>query len=624
MKTALTTLLTIFAFGMTACSSKISELVPVTEEQLAAEALKRQSNLELVDNAALAVAPTCTPKATVKMVLTQNTERKIFCRDKTAKAASLAVGRICPGGVEVRAFSASADWKPCEQMTLCGKGPSKSTPLTEAGTVDVLQLQFDDLPWGCVGKIETAFEDALEDATAVRGIEIAVTPPPCPHCSATNTATCEICGTDVTPPQILEVITDISVCNKVSTLVFAEDDGAGLHAQAFSFDGGSTWQESSSKVFAGLELNLAANMIAVRDRAGNIARYAHALKRRSDCDCRHAELIVPHGTKKTVYEKDSVSCGQSCKAGEVSCNLGVLSGDTGLKNAACSAPLCKCTTPDGGLLDLNETRDLYKVNSISCDQTISCDHASNRIKVKCVDVVANKVDVIENTGPIADFKYGACNMKQCSCVHLGVQFKPSDGPLKVYTKDKPVSPESCSTASLVGQVTCTETAGTFKVSGNTDKNIYKFTHCEDNATAEGTGISIHDIGIGEGGGSGGGLGNDVGDGEGFRRRSRGGPGGGSGCDVSKPPYFCGGAGVDVVAGISFCYLPTKNGYPAASFYQSALKQRISPGGFVTAFSRKTVACGDSCSKYMGVIRCDLGVMSDKTKYRYTDCVETCP
>jgi hypothetical protein len=78
--------------------------------------------------------------------------------------------------------------------------------------------------------------------------------------------------------------------------------------------------------------------------------------------------------------------------------------------------------------------------------------------------------------------------------------------------------------------------------------------------------------------------------------------------------------------LGFCFLPTADGYPPESFYQGEnnLKQRISPGGFIAGFSRKEVPCGDSCSKYIGVIRCDQGVMSEKAKYPYSDCKELCP
>lgn len=628
MKTSLLTAFFLLsgALALSGCTSQISEMVQLSEEQLAAEALKRQSGLQLIENMGQSSTPSCTPKASMKFVLTQNSDSPLYCRDKTTKATTLAVGRVCPGGVEITNFVASDQWVPCDQMTVCGKSPSKVTALNDSGTVAVQQLQFEQLPWGCVGEIETAPKNALQDEGSHKDIAVQIIPPPCPHCSAINGPTCEICGTDTTPPEILEVIADPSICQKVTTIVFAQDPGSGLHASAFSFDGGSTWQESNSKQFTGLELNLTANQIAVRDRAGNISRYPHAIKKKSDCDCRHGSLIIPHGTTKPVFTTEQVSCGQTCTAGTVSCNLGVLSGNTSYAHASCAQPLCKCVTPDGSLLDLNETRDLYKTNSIACNQTITCQDASNRVKVKCSDVNTNKIDIIENSGTLADFKHSACNVKQCSCVHLNVPFKPSDPPLKVYTKDKAVSPETCNTAALVGEVTCTESpAGTFRVSGATNTSIYKFTTCQDNATSDGTGSSVYDIGIGEGGGSGGGLGNDVGDGEGFRRRSRGGGGGpGSGCDISEPPYFCGGAGIELFAANSFCYLPTKDGYQAPAFYQTGMQQRISPGGFVAGFSRKTVPCGDSCSKYMAVIRCDGGIMSGKTQFPYTDCVESCP
>jgi hypothetical protein len=446
-------------------------------------------------------------------------------------------------------------------------------------------------------------------------------------CAATNSETCEICGTDTTPPAIADVAADASKCNEVKFIIFADDPGSGLAAIPYSFDSGATWQESPSKTFSGLTVAIAAGRIRVRDRAGNIAQYTRALNVKSDCDCRHAGMLIANGETKTLFAAEKAMCGQACTPGAVTCNMGVLSGATGNKFASCSQPLCKCSV-NGQLLELNQTADLYKTNEIKCNEAATCDAPANKITVKCVNVDTNQVSIVSGLGPVGAFPYGACNPRPCVCVHLGVQFKPSDPPLKVYKKDKPMAPEKCAAATNVGMVTCKETGGVYSVSGDVNTSIFKYASCKDDAnlTATGSGDSDFDVGKGDGGGNGGGLGNDVGDGEGFRRRSKGGGGPGKGCDIKKPPYFCMNFGASFSYGNTFCKLPIESGYPPASYYEGEnnYKQRITPGGFVAGFSRNQVACGDSCSKYIGIIRCDQGVMSEKTRFPYSDCTEMCP
>ncbi len=613
-------------FAVAGCNSKVSVTTKQTPEEAAQLALQRTSNLILLENQAGSSKATCTPKASMKFVITQNPDKRLFCRDNTGPAQSLSPGPICSGGVSITTFTAGTGWKPCDQMTVCGKIPSVRTPTTSAGTIKVEQLQFDQLPWGCVGDIETAFENETENTTKISKIPVVVTPPPCPMCAATNTETCQICGVDSAPPVIADVAADASKCNEVKFIIFAEDVGSGLHALPYSFDAGATWQEQPSKVYTGLTVQIAANLIRVRDRAGNIAPYARALDIKSDCNCRHAGMLIAHGETKTVFAAEKSMCGFQCQSGAVTCNLGVLSGATANKFASCSQPLCKCAI-NGQLVDLNQTVDLYKVNDIRCGDALTCEAPANKIQVKCLNVETNQLAIVLGSGPITDYPHGACNPRPCSCVHLGVQLKPTDSPLKVYKKEKPMAPERCGMATNMGSVTCKETNGVFTVQGDIDVNTFKFAKCTDDAnlTGPGRGDSDFDVGKGDGGGNGGGIGNDVGDGEGFKRRQKGGlPG--SGCDPRKPPYYCLNFGAVFDHDRGFCYLPTSTGYHALSFYEGEnnYKQRISRGGFIAGFSRKEVACGDSCSKYIGVIRCDHGVMSEKSKFPFSDCKELCP
>ena len=339
---------------------------------------------------------------------------------------------------------------------------------------------------------------------------------------------------------------------------------------------------------------------------------------------------MKNGASLKVFAEKEVACGQTCTEATVSCSQGTLSGSTQYTEPSCSPKICKCKTVWGALIDQDQTVDAYKLNQMNCATDVKCTDAGNKIKLKCTDVTKNQLSIVEGTGNVNDFKYSTCSMASCGCVHLGVFFKPSDPPLKVYKIDSAKAPQKCEAVGSFGTVTCKQiTSNYFQVQGDTNTSIYKFTQCKDenDGKGDGTGMSDSNVGPGAGGGLGGGLGNDVGDGEGFRRRRKGGGGGGgSGCDITQPPYYC---SANVYATFttdsSMCFLPTKNGYePIVPKSDLDIRQRITPGGVIPAYSVKSVQCGDSCSKYLGLVRCDQGLMSGKTKFIYTDCVENCP
>lgn len=344
------------------------------------------------------------------------------------------------------------------------------------------------------------------------------------------------------------------------------------------------------------------------------------------CDCSHAGVVVKNGQTRKVFSANEVNCGSSCTEGEVRCTSGTLTGQLSYLNLSCSTKICKCTTAWGELINLNETRDAYKKDQMDCGQSLACSHSSNKIKIKCTDVATNKFDVIEGSGAINEFTKPTCSAAACGCSHLGVIFKPTDPPLKVYKLDKAVSPAKCNVAGNFGTVTCAGSSPNFRVTGDTNTSVFKFLTCDDKpvpGTGVGTGESPLDVGVGTGGGAGGGIGDGEGDGEGFSRRLKGG-GGGGGCDINKSPYYCWGSSGGAVVDSSFCLLPGLNGYSMTNTNSDNFKQRISHGGALVVYSKKEVACSDSCTKYMKVVSCDQGVMSSKTQYKFLNCREVCP
>lgn len=611
----------VFLFVFSACDSQVT----TQEDAEVLESLKTQeiiSTVRLIENTGETPQKTCSPQNSIKLLVTQENEDPLLCRDATSLNKDLKLGPVCSSGPEISKFTASSDWVDCHKVTVCGKSPAVSYELSSNSTGLMKQYIYSQLPWGCEGDIEVRRPSEQE---VTQKIPIQVAAPVCPTCSASGTPSCALCGVDTDKPVIMDVFAESFECNVIRIIVFADDANSGLHAQPYSFDDGKTWQADNFKIYEGYDLTLAANQIRVRDRALNILEYNKVVKGSSSasCDCQFSGSIIRNGQSKTVYASSEVACGTSCQQGTVSCKFGKLEGNVDYKNLSCAPKICKCTTSWGQQLAQNETASAYKVATLSCDSQDTCDGASNKITIQCKDAAKNLIQITSGTGPIDQYKQPSCSMRSCGCVFLGVLFKPETSPLKVYKADRVSPPSSCELSS--GSVTCRASGSSFYMSGDTNTSVFKYTQCTDVTApgAGGSGTSPEVVGPGAGGGAGGGVGNGEGDGEGFRRRFSGG-GGGGGCDVNKPPYYCMGGGLSVEQQASFCLLPSENGYTASATNSSDYRHRISEGGSFVAYSQKEVTCGDSCSKYMKVVSCDHGMMSAKTTHKYLTCREVCP
>lgn len=79
--------------------------------------------------------------------------------------------------------------------------------------------------------------------------------------------------TDTTPPNITSVTAAQIACNTIRFTINGATDAGGLSATPYSFDGGSTWQATTTRDFSGTSYTLTANLVRVRDSSGNI--YMH-------------------------------------------------------------------------------------------------------------------------------------------------------------------------------------------------------------------------------------------------------------------------------------------------------------------------------------------------------------
>lgn len=223
-------------------------------------------------------------------------------------------------------------------------------------------------------------------------------------------------------------------------------------------------------------------------------------------------------------------------------------------------------------------------------------------------------------GNIVDFKSPSCSEPVCACTHLGVVFKPTDPDLTVYRFDKSTPPATCAGQGNFGKVKCVQSGNTFTPTGDVNTSVYKFTRCED---PPGGGNSSENIGAGSGGGSGGGVGNDVGEGEGFRPRSK--PPNSRGCDVNSYPFVCSGGSMNFEMQLNgACMVPPLEGPPVLPTDINDITRRVQGDTYIAAYSRKTVACADSCSKYIGYLECGRNGWVNMDKYPYQTCTEVCP
>lgn len=125
-------------------------------------------------------------------------------------------------------------------------------------------------------------------------------------------------------------------CNKVTVSISgATDANAGLATNAYSFDGGSTWQAASSKDFNTTALNLLANQIKVQDSIGNIYTYPSGVNGTAEsCACALPwGGTLTSGSQVAAYLTASPMYPTACVSEQRTCNNGVLSGS--YSNQAC-------------------------------------------------------------------------------------------------------------------------------------------------------------------------------------------------------------------------------------------------------------------------------------------------
>lgn len=177
--------------------------------------------------------------------------------------------------------------------------------------------------------------------------------------------------TDQTAPSVASATASSPACGTIRVTV-AASDAVALHSQAYSFDGGSTWQSENTKDYATTSGTLDAGQIKVRDAAGNVAAYGSALSGTAPgCDCALPwGGTLAAGGSVTAYQASSVACGSPCVSETRTCANGILSGS--YTNQNCTAAACaSCTLPWGGTLVHGQSVPAYSASSATSPTTCS-------------------------------------------------------------------------------------------------------------------------------------------------------------------------------------------------------------------------------------------------------------
>ena len=90
-----------------------------------------------------------------------------YCRDKSTLISGINPGKVCSGGVTVKAVSPTQNIVNCDHITLCGISPTSSKVTGQRfDGAPIRELTFTNLPWGCLGEIEYS-----PDANLVKGVQ---------------------------------------------------------------------------------------------------------------------------------------------------------------------------------------------------------------------------------------------------------------------------------------------------------------------------------------------------------------------------------------------------------------------------------------------------------------------
>ncbi len=581
---------------MSGCSNSITDAIKGTSLFSTSD----DSLMALISNSTLIGSNQCIQTNQVKIKISLPANQDYQCSDVSELPTDEKLGLICDGGVSVLQFPVSSTLKSCDQLTLCGLPPTSRTALDSRFDGKVEELVFENLPWGCLGKIK--FGPKVGFDTKFQTFTTKVKTPSCPFCRTTNTYTCITCP-DLGPNEkivagqvILDTCTGPCASCTVGGVVTAHGAGRDFYLNA-SAQCGQTCE--SNKQFRVCNNG---NFVGSPSY-----QYGQCLEVPCGCQIPGTTVTFDSGKIMKLYSRETIQCGTICSSIDVRCENGswlrvsnseVVSAQdlTKFNLQNCTATnSCRCTLPattSGGFINSDSSRNLFKIDSTTCDAASACSDTNNFTKVTC-----SKEGVLSAFDD-QTFKFTSCRVPTCQCSYGGVKI---DRNTTVYFYKKEVADEGETCASLSSAFTCTNEAALI---GTENLTNFPFIYCQS------------DNDSGTLGGTGGGTGNDEGPGAALRSRFGLGDGGGtgSGCMDGTNCRINNHAVTFPDIKRHNCELPWGN-------------SEIEYYGSIIAFSRTCVVSPQKCSDYRQSRTCfELGKLSGSDTFKYNTCEEKaqCP
>jgi hypothetical protein len=132
----------------------------------------------------------CSSANSITLTMKRSSFEEYLCVDRSRLSSRVTPGLMCPGGATISNFPVDSQAVSCQEIKVCG------VRYTSKQVYNMLvTLTFDNLPWGCDGKIEVVKPDAEGNLdTIVKTLNLYVKPPECRYCVSSRMQTCGACA----------------------------------------------------------------------------------------------------------------------------------------------------------------------------------------------------------------------------------------------------------------------------------------------------------------------------------------------------------------------------------------------------------------------------------------------
>ncbi len=465
-------ILVISSFFLSACSSSVTD--PVLSF-FSSFSINEAGQLSVVSNSTGAQAQ-CALTNRVTLQLSMSPNKKLYCREQSILMPGLKRGPVCDGGVSILEFPVSNQAVECSRLTLCGKAPSSRKIIGQrfdGGSIE--EISFDNLPWGCLGILQTSGQSnafAAEDELRVQ-----ITPPECPFCVRENKTSCLPCLA-LGAREVVKAGQVIGTDCQGDTCLSCEVDGKVIpHGQGTTFFSAST----SSCSLRCAEMG----QVRVCNNGLFEGSVKHSFSQCSDtlCGCKLPGKTTTYDSGKslTIFKTGRPSCGSSCEGLAIRCedgnwldSLGQPVADQELStrpSLTCVNPVCHCSRPGRmTIADGTQSWPAYSKGFARCTET--CEQFKGNLE--CAG------GVIKAANPShLSFGFDSCTQEDCGC-----QVSTADGVRVISSPSGQLNLFSRRENSINELDACTNPANKItatclnrSLSPNFDLNRFKYLSC---------------------------------------------------------------------------------------------------------------------------------------------------